>query len=166
MTNYITKQYMKYMVASSVVSEVNNELEKGARVILMVPFLQTDHCGSHTSGYNVLFEKEKERDKQKSETITEFADRCRECGAKYGKLLKEAESKSNASELKPCPFCGTEVKMRKIPLYGYSGCFEFDVRCSKCGCTLDFTQADSIYRSEQEAVANVTKKWNERKETK
>lgn len=26
---------------------------------------------------------------QKSETVTEFADRCRECGAKYGKLLKQ-----------------------------------------------------------------------------
>ena len=30
---------------------------------------------------------------QKSETVTEFADRCRECGAKYGKLLKR----------EPCP---------------------------------------------------------------
>jgi DNA-directed RNA polymerase subunit RPC12/RpoP len=26
---------------------------------------------------------------QKSETVTEFADICRECGAKYGKLLKQ-----------------------------------------------------------------------------
>lgn len=26
---------------------------------------------------------------QKSETVTEFADRCRECGARYGKLLKQ-----------------------------------------------------------------------------
>lgn len=25
----------------------------------------------------------------KSETVTEFADRCRECGAKYGKLLEQ-----------------------------------------------------------------------------
>lgn len=25
----------------------------------------------------------------KSETVTEFADRCRECGARYGKLLKQ-----------------------------------------------------------------------------
>lgn len=83
-----------------------------------------------------------------------------------GKHANKPESKSNESELKPCPFCGTEVKMRKVPLYGYPGCFEFDVRCSKCGCTLDFTRADSIYYSEEEAVANVRKKWNERKETK
>lgn len=26
------------------------------------------------------------------ETVTEFADRCRECGAKYGKLLKQKQS--------------------------------------------------------------------------
>ena len=26
------------------------------------------------------------------ETVTEFADRCRECGAKYGKLLKQEQS--------------------------------------------------------------------------
>lgn len=26
---------------------------------------------------------------QKSETVTEFADRCRECGARYGKLLRK-----------------------------------------------------------------------------
>ena len=30
---------------------------------------------------------------QKSETVTEFADRCRECGAKYGKLLKKKSGK-------------------------------------------------------------------------
>ncbi len=30
---------------------------------------------------------------QKSETVTEFADRCRECGARYGKLLKQKQGK-------------------------------------------------------------------------
>ncbi len=99
-------QYMKYIATPGVDSKVNKEIEKGAKVILMVPFLQTDCWGPRTVGYNVLFEKEEEDALRKSETITEFADRCRECGAKYGKLLKEADSKSNASELKPCPFCG------------------------------------------------------------
>lgn len=32
---------------------------------------------------------------QKSETVTEFADRCRECGAKYGKYRKEAKRWKN-----------------------------------------------------------------------
>ena len=70
------------------------------------------------------------------------------------------------SELKPCPFCGTEVKMRKVPLYGYPGCFDFEVKCPKCGCTIDYNYNDTIYRSEKEAVANVVKSWNERKESK
>lgn len=29
---------------------------------------------------------------QKPETVTEFADRCRECGAKYGELLKQYQA--------------------------------------------------------------------------
>ena len=28
---------------------------------------------------------------QEPETVTEFADRCKECGAKYGKLLKDVK---------------------------------------------------------------------------
>lgn len=32
---------------------------------------------------------------QKPETVTEFADRCRECGAKYGKYRKEAKRWKN-----------------------------------------------------------------------
>ncbi len=85
---------------------------------------------------------------------------------KYGKLLKEAESKSNASELKPCPFCGSDVKLKKWDIRGYTGCFNFGIKCSKCGCVVDYVDSDTIYRSEEEAIANVVKAWNERKETK
>lgn len=160
-----TKQYMKFISVGGVAIEVNKELDKGARLILMVPLLDiTSLSGAtYTRGYQCLFEKEEE---EKSETITEFADRCRECGAKYGKLLKEVESKSNTSELKPCPFCGTKVKMRKVPLYGYSDRFEFEVKCPKCGCSVDYKHNDTVYRSEEEAIANVVKAWNERKESK
>ena len=49
---------MKYIAVGGVALEVNKELEKGAKVVLMVPFLQTDNRGSYTAGYNVLFEKE------------------------------------------------------------------------------------------------------------
>lgn len=56
----MTKQYMKYTTAVGLSSEVNKELEKGAKVILMVPLLRTDNRGSFTAGYNVLFEKEEE----------------------------------------------------------------------------------------------------------
>lgn len=51
-------QYMKYIATGGVALEINKELEKGAKVILMVPFLRTDNFGSYTAGYNVLFEKE------------------------------------------------------------------------------------------------------------
>lgn len=51
-------QYMKYIATGGVALEVNKELEKGSKVILMAPFLQTDNWGSFTAGYNVLFEKD------------------------------------------------------------------------------------------------------------
>jgi Lar family restriction alleviation protein len=72
------------------------------------------------------------------------------------------ESKSKEPELKPCPFCGTEVKMLKTPIRGYSGCFNFEVRCPKCGCSVDYIDSDTIYRTEEEAIANVIESWNER----
>ena len=69
-------------------------------------------------------------------------------------------------ELKPCPFCGNEVQMTKAPLWhgshGYHGCYEFSISCKDCGCTLLFTQNDTVYRSEDEAQNNVIKNWNKR----
>lgn len=71
------------------------------------------------------------------------------------------------SKLDLCPFCGSAVKMIKKPLYhgthGYPGCYEFEVRCPECGCSIDYVDNDTIYRSEEEAIANVTKAWNKRK---
>lgn len=58
----MTKQYMKYIATGGVALAVNKELENGAKVVLMVPFLQTDNRGSYTAGYNVLFEKEEEEE--------------------------------------------------------------------------------------------------------
>ena len=59
------------------------------------------------------------------------------------------------SKLKPCPFCGSDVELKKIPLWhgshGYSGCYEFKIRCEKCGCTVYQPENDSIYRSEDVA---------------
>ena len=76
------------------------------------------------------------------------------------------KNRSNTPELKPCPFCGTEVELRREPLWngshGYHGCFKFAVKCPKCGCSVDYIDSDTIYRSEEEAIANVTKAWNER----
>lgn len=63
---------------------------------------------------------------------------------------------SREDTLKPCPFCGTKVKLEKIPLWhgshGYRDCYEFKICCEKCGCTLTYSQNDTIYRSEKEAI--------------
>lgn len=71
------------------------------------------------------------------------------------------------NELKPCPFCGNEVNVEKIPLWygngrGYSGCYEFKIKCDNCGCTVDQPKNDSIYRSEEKARENAIKAWNRR----
>lgn len=46
-------------------------------------------------------------------------------------------------ELKPCPFCGSEVHLKAVPLWrpgghGYYGCYEYIVQCDniECGCRL------------------------------
>lgn len=71
------------------------------------------------------------------------------------------------TKLKPCPFCGTKAKMMRKPLWegshGYQGCYSFKVTCEKCGCTLNYVYADTIYRTEDEAINNVINAWNERK---
>lgn len=44
---------------------------------------------------------------QKSETVTEFADRCRECGARYGKLLEQKSGKwIHFAQSDDCSECG------------------------------------------------------------
>ena len=70
-------------------------------------------------------------------------------------------------KLKPCPFCGNEVEVEKIPLWsgngrGYSGCYEFRIKCENCGGTVDQPKNDSIYRSEEESRENAIKAWNRR----
>ncbi len=80
------------------------------------------------------------------------------------KEYSDKKSKSNTSELKSCPFCGTKVEMRKVPIDGYSGCFEFKVRCPKCGCTVDYLKNNTVYHTEEEAINNVITAWNERKD--
>ena len=71
------------------------------------------------------------------------------------------------SELKPCPFCGNEVEVEKIPLWygnghGYKDCYEFKIWCKKCGCRVDQPENDSVYRSEEEAKKNAIEAWNRR----
>ena len=70
------------------------------------------------------------------------------------------------NELMPCPFCGTEVKLEKIPLWhgshGYHGCYKFEIECKNCGARPNYQQNDTIYRNEEEAKTNTIKSWNRR----
>ena len=81
------------------------------------------------------------------------------------KLISQFEVMN--TKLKPCPFCGTKAEMMRKPLWegshGYQGCYSFKVTCGKCGCTLNYAYADTIYRTEEEAINNVINAWNERK---
>lgn len=75
-------------------------------------------------------------------------------------------------DLLPCPFCGEDVYIDKVPLWksynnsthGYYGCYEFDIRCKnpECGCTIPFIKNDTVYRSEEEARLNAIDQWNRR----
>jgi hypothetical protein len=69
-------------------------------------------------------------------------------------------------KLKKCPFCGSKVKIKKYPLWygshGYPGCYQYEIRCNQCGCTLDKSNNNTIYRSDEVARDNVIKAWNTR----
>jgi len=57
------------------------------------------------------------------------------------------------SELKPCPFCGGEAKINKMP-YGDT----YKVTCYGCGITIGFTYSHIHPKTKEEAVTA----WNTR----
>lgn len=73
--------------------------------------------------------------------------------------------------LKPCPFCGELPYLEKKPLWrtygdgtthGYYNCFEYDIRCHKCGCTIPLHGNDTIYHKDEEAKQSAVNTWNTR----
>jgi Lar family restriction alleviation protein len=75
--------------------------------------------------------------------------------------------------IKPCPFCGNEVALEKLPLWrtyndgtthGYYGSYEYNIHCEKCGCRINLRNNDTVYNSEEEAKQNAINAWNRRKE--
>ena len=69
-------------------------------------------------------------------------------------------------ELKPCPFCGSEVELKRYPLRRFSGCYMFNIRCEKCGCRIHLGETHTLYISEKEAKNNAITAWNRRAEVK
>lgn len=73
-------------------------------------------------------------------------------------------------ELKPCPFCGSEVHLKTRPLWrpgghGYYGCYEYIIQCDniECGCRLaNLGKNNTIYSTPEEAAKNATEAWNRR----
>jgi len=71
-------------------------------------------------------------------------------------------SDNTTGELKPCPFCGSNVELVSYPIRGYNGCVEYSISCGKCGCRLNYNKGDTIYRTDKEAKEYVITKWNTR----
>lgn len=74
------------------------------------------------------------------------------------------------AELLPCPFCGEIPYIERTPLWqehsgsarGYYGCFEYEIRCHKCGCNITLKGNDTIYHKDEEAKQNAITAWNTR----
>ena len=69
-------------------------------------------------------------------------------------------------KLKPCPFCGTKVEVRKEAMWhgshGYKDCYRYDVRCQECGCRISMRNTDTINRTDRKAKQNAIEAWNRR----
>lgn len=67
----------------------NNAISREDRLIDLANAIESDESGYWTNKRISSALRNISSVMQKSETVTEFADRCRECGAKYGKLLEQ-----------------------------------------------------------------------------
>ncbi len=69
-------------------------------------------------------------------------------------------------QLKPCPFCGANVRVKKKKLlrgvHYTLNYYKYVIRCKNCGCRVRLEGNDTIYRSDEEAKANAIKAWNRR----
>ena len=67
--------------------------------------------------------------------------------------------------LKPCPFCGSEVSLKISPLSkDYPDVNDYEISCKKCGCTLWGANCDTLNHTDEEAVEKVVNVWNRRAE--
>ena len=70
-------------------------------------------------------------------------------------------------KIKNCPFCGSEVELKRLPLWngshGYHGCYEYVISCDNCGCNKDLGNNNTIYNTDEEAKKNAIENWNMRR---
>lgn len=90
--------------------------------------------------------------------VDERSCSCPNCGVEMAKF-------------KPCPFCGNaEISLKKTPLVSgdirYEGNYEYDIRCSECGCSTALCNMDSFEEKilGMDAEHTLIKAWNERKD--
>lgn len=69
-------------------------------------------------------------------------------------------------QLKPCPFCGANVRIKKkLLLRGSLGSpnhYRYKIYCHKCGCRIRLEGNDTFGQTNEEAKANAIKAWNRR----
>lgn len=103
-------------------------LEEAIKWFRENPFYHKDHVP-----FNMAIKALEALREKKPETVTEFADRCRECGAKYGKLLKSQTghwiktiSENWVTSAVRCSECGFEDN--RYTLFRY---------CPDCGARME-----------------------------
>lgn len=143
-------KYDFLVCSTELMNKVEEMLPEGSH-ITYTPYIGDPAAIYAIKKYNVmdLLDKElKEKDaaKQESETVTDFADRCRECGARYGKLLKQQ------------PKTGHWVK------YSIPRCGEKHYKCTSCGYYINFGQWGEIYTKQFKYCPNCGIKMEEKEE--
>ena len=88
---------------------------------------------------------------------------CPNCGAKMVKLQKSEEQKM--TELKPCPFCGSEAKYKKEKDHQYNYYTELVVGCTNSHCFCRTRTSLGVAPSEyliKTQMDKMIEKWNKR----
>ena len=85
--------------------------------------------------------------------------------------LNNCPLQEDNTELKPCPFCGSAVELKKSPMWrtysdgtthGYKDCYELEIACPKCGCSTFTTKGDTVNFIEENIKDYIIKNWNAR----
>ena len=86
---------------------------------------------------------------------------------------KDCPLQEDNTELKPCPFCGSVVELKKSPMWrtysdgtthGYTDCYELEIACPKCGCSTFKTKGNTVNFTEESIKNYIVRNWNMRNE--